>query len=338
MQNLPQTTEPKRLPELFAPLKPHMGALDRFLLEQIEAFEPEIRDRARYCLDNEGKRIRPSLIFFSGCEARVPVDPDLVKLAAIIEIVHLATLVHDDIMDGAELRRGRATVARAYGNETAVLLGDALFSHAVLLATEFPSAAICRRVALAMRRVCSGEILQTMQRRDSQVDLPTYRRIVDLKTAELFRVACQLGAELADRSPAFVEAVATFGRRLGVAYQIYDDLADLFGSQAKLGKTLGTDIETGKATLPLILLRESLPAGEAAQLDRALAGEGRADNARWIAQIRERGIFEQARQTVREEIEAAREAIAPFQSGFEGDAAAQLDALAALLRKQAEAL
>src|SRR5690606_26504005 len=158
------------------------------------------------------------------------------------ETVHLATLVHDDIMDEAEIRRNRATVARKYSNATAVLLGDALFSHAVFLATQFPTNEVCRCVAESTRKVCTGEILQTLQRGDPELSMETYLRVIDLKTAELFRAACHLGARLAGFDDDYVEASGAFGRHLGIAYQIYDDLTDLFGSQDKIGKTLGTDI------------------------------------------------------------------------------------------------
>ena len=167
-----------------------MQALDAYLGEQIASFEPEIRDFVDYCIDTSGKRIRPSLIFFSGWNSEGSVNKDLVQAATVVETVHLATLVHDDIMDEADVRRNRATVARNYGNHTAVLLGDALFSHAVYLATLFPTTEVCQRVAESTRKVCTGEILQTMQRGDPDLPLETYYRVIDLKTAELFYVSC----------------------------------------------------------------------------------------------------------------------------------------------------
>ncbi len=325
----------KQLPELFQLLQPHMRALDAFLLEQVESFEPEIREHVAYSMDTGGKRIRPSLIFFSGWKADGLVDSGLVKLAAVVETVHLATLVHDDIMDDADIRRNRATVARAYGNTTAVLLGDALFSHAVYLATQFPTTEVCRQVAESTRKVCTGEILQTMQRGDPEVSLETYYRVIDLKTAELFRVACRLGAELAGFPANYVAASGDFGRHLGIAYQIYDDLTDLFGSQAKIGKTLGTDIATGKATLPLILLRDRLPPADASALRQSLSGAAASDAPRWLETIRAMGIHDEVRQTIFREIELARAAIAPFSSLH---AASYLRTISELLWNQVEAL
>jgi octaprenyl-diphosphate synthase len=178
---------------VFARLKPHMAELDRFLREQIAVFEPEIRTMADYCIDTSGKRIRPALVFLSGWRPSGSPSPDLVKAAAVVELVHLATLVHDDIMDQADLRRNRRTAAREYGATAAVLLGDALFSHALHLAAQFPTTEVCLMVSESTRRVCAGEIVQTMRRGSTNITREDYWRIIDLKTAELFRASCHLG-------------------------------------------------------------------------------------------------------------------------------------------------
>lgn len=335
VSNTPDAEKAKLLPELFQMLQPHLRALDAYLIEQVRSFEPEIREHVSYSIDTGGKRIRPSLIFFSGWQGEDRVDESLVRLAAVVETVHLATLVHDDIMDGADIRRNRATVARAYGSATAVLLGDALFSHAVYLATQFPTTEVCRRVAESTRKVCTGEILQTMQRGDPDISLETYRRVIDLKTAELFHVACYLGAKLGGFDDGYVQAAGAFGRHLGIAYQLYDDLTDLFGSQEKIGKTLGTDVATGKATMSLILLRDRLPARDRAELRASLSGQADADLPRWLGLIRRAGIFEETRQCVFDEIDAARAAIRPF---ADLAPASYLHTISSLLWNQAEAL
>ncbi|EDY80997.1 polyprenyl synthetase superfamily [Verrucomicrobiia bacterium DG1235] len=312
-----------------------MKALDAFLMEQISQFEPEIREHAAYSIDTGGKRIRPSLIFFSGWQNDGQVDEKLVRLAAVVETVHLATLVHDDIMDEADIRRNRATVAKKYNNATAVLLGDALFSHAVYLATQFPTNEVCRDIAVSMRQVCTGEILQTMQRGDPDLDMATYFRVIDLKTAELFRVSCHLGARLAGFEDSYVQAAGAFGRHLGIAYQIYDDMTDLFGSQEKIGKTLGTDIATGKPTMPLILMRDRLPDDQAQLLRDSLSGKIEADVPHWLEKLREMGIFEEVRQAIFDEITKGRDAIAPFQNN---SSAPYLRTISDLLWNQVAAL
>jgi octaprenyl-diphosphate synthase len=173
-----------------------MAALDRFMQNEVEQFEPEIRRMAAYCLDTTGKRLRPTLVFVSGWQGEGMVPDDLVRAAAVVEMVHLATLVHDDIMDRAEIRRSRRTAAREFGPDAAVLLGDALFSQALHIAARFPTTEVCRVVSESTRKVCSGEIMQTLRRRDLNITLAEYRRMIDLKTAELFRVSCFLGARL----------------------------------------------------------------------------------------------------------------------------------------------
>ncbi len=294
---------------VFALLGPQMAELDRFLAAQLDAFEPEIRPLVEYCVDTSGKRIRPALVFLSGWQGPGRTTPDLVRVAAVVELVHLATLVHDDIMDNADVRRNRRTAAREYGSTAAVLLGDALFAHALRLTTEFPTAEICAAVAESMRRVCAGEIVQTLRRGSTNVTRADYHRIVDLKTAELFRVSCFLGSRLGGFPVGFEDAASRFGRHLGIAYQIYDDLVDFFGSESRIGKTLGTDLASGKLTLPLFVLMERLPAHEAAALTAELTGQQPPQLALRLRQMRERGVFGAVSAAVQTEIAAASAAL-----------------------------
>ena len=300
---------------VFGLLAPHMQALDKFLREQLGAFEPEIRTMVDYCIDTSGKRIRPALVFLSGWRGEERADrvsADLVRVAAVVELVHLATLVHDDIMDEADVRRSRRTASREFGPTPAVLLGDALFSHALHLATQFPTTEICAAVSESTRRVCAGEIVQTLRRRSTNITRADYQRIVDLKTAELFRVSCFLGAKLAGFSTGYVEAASRFGRHLGIAYQIYDDLVDFFGDESRIGKTLGTDLASGKLTLPLFALIERLPEADAAALAHEIAGERPPQLALRLEQMREVGIFGVVSDAVQAELGAAREALRDF--------------------------
>ncbi len=302
-------TQPHAFASVFSLLAPHMADLDRFLHGQLGAFEPEIRTMADYCIDTSGKRIRPALVFLSGWRGPAEVVPDLVRVAAVVELVHLATLVHDDIMDEADVRRNRRTASREYGATAAVLLGDALFAHALHLATQFPTTEICAAVSESTRRVCAGEIVQTLRRGSTNITRADYQRIVDLKTAELFRVSCFLGARLAGFTPDFVEAASRFGRHLGIAYQIYDDLVDFFGDESRIGKTLGTDLASGKLTLPLLVLLERLPAIERTALLGEVTGERPPQAAMRVRQMRELGIFSVVVAAVHAEIDAARAAL-----------------------------
>lgn len=304
---------PHAFGSVFARLKPHMAALDVFLREQITAFEPEIRTMADYCIDTSGKRIRPALVFLSGWRGEgVAPAADLIKAAAVVELVHLATLVHDDIMDGADLRRNRRTAAREYGPAAAVLLGDALFSHALHLAAQFPTPEVCHVVSESTRKVCAGEIVQTMRRGSTNITREDYWRIIDLKTAELFRVSCFLGARLTGASSVQVADVARFGRHLGIAYQIYDDLADFFGDEQRIGKTLGTDLSSGKITLPLQVLLERLSAPERVALTDEICGRQPVQMALRLRQMADLGVFPVVAESVHAEIAAATQALAPW--------------------------
>lgn len=312
-----------------------LAALDRFMQEQVEQFEPEIRAMAAYCLGISGKRLRPTLVFISGFRGEGVVDDALVRAAGVVEMVHLATLVHDDIMDQAELRRSRQTAARKFGPDAAVLLGDALFAQALHVASQFPTTEVCRLVSGSTRRVCTGEIMQTLRRRDTSVSLEDYRRMIDLKTAELFRVSCHLGAALSAQAEGFPAAADRFGHHLGIAYQIYDDLVDFLGEERQIGKTLGTDLATGKLTLPLMLLLERVPAGERDALVAALREGGAPALAASQRRMQELGIGAAVVAAVEREVEAALAALRPFE---QLPAVPLMHGLAALLRRQVAGL
>lgn len=308
----PPAAPPQDFAGLFERVAPQMAALDRFMRGEVEHFEPEIRGMAAYCLDTSGKRLRPTMVFVSGWQGDGAVSDDLVRAAGVVEMVHLATLVHDDIMDRAEIRRSRRTAAREFGPDAAVLLGDALFSQALHIASQFPTTEVCRLVSESTRRVCSGEIMQTLRRRDINISLAEYRRMIDLKTAELFRVSCFLGARLSGHEPGFAQAADRFGHHLGIAYQIYDDLVDFIGEEQRIGKTLGTDLATGKLTLPLMLLLERVSAEERAGMITALRGGEAVGLSASKQRMQELGIAAGVVQAIDEELAAAAAALVPF--------------------------
>lgn len=255
--------------EIVEPVKPFLDKVSKELSAQVEAFHPEITAYARYALTNQGKQIRPALVALSGAAAG-RTNESLLRVAVIIEMVHLATLVHDDIMDEADVRRCRPTVAANWGNEISVLLGDCLFAHAVTLASSFPTPEICRAVAKATNTVCSGEILQTNQRRNFRLKRPDYLKALEMKTGELFALSCELGSALSGASPVEQIALRGYGMAMGTAYQIYDDCLDLFGTESKAGKSLGTDLASGKITLPLLVVLENAAESEREMLENAV--------------------------------------------------------------------
>jgi len=238
--------------DIAAPAQPFLEKVAAQLALQISAFEPEIAGYAQYALVSQGKQLRPALVALSGAAAG-RTSENLVTVAVIIEMVHLATLVHDDVMDAAQMRRRRPTLAANWGNEISVLLGDCLFAQAVKLAAGFPTTEICRAVASATKTVCSGEILQTQQRGNFQLTLEEYFRMLAMKTAELFALSCELGSGQTKAPAPIRTALRNYGMALGTAYQVYDDCLDLFGQEFEAGKSLGTDLANGKFTLPILM-------------------------------------------------------------------------------------
>ena len=247
-----------------------LAFFENYLSDILDSLDKPVRSLAQRVLLGGGKRIRPLLVYHCGSDSP-DVTEDLLKVSAIIEIVHVATLVHDDILDRAKVRRARATIHTEIGDHSAILLGDALFSFALELATEFPTTRICNIVSSATRRTCSGEIMQTFARGNYDIALSDYFSFIQDKTGELFKASCQSGAFLAGHSVSTFEMVGEFGLSLGLNYQIFDDLVDSFGQSHEVGKCLGTDFDSGKITLPLIFLFQKLSTDESASLKAELS-------------------------------------------------------------------
>jgi octaprenyl-diphosphate synthase len=242
-----------------------LAFFENYLSDILDSLDRPVRELARRVLLGGGKRIRPLLVYRCGSDSPGVTD-DLLKVSAILELVHVATLVHDDILDQAKIRRSRATIHTEIGEHAALLLGDALFSFALELATEFPTTRICNIVSSATRRTCSGEIMQTFARGNYDIGLSDYFSFIQDKTGELFKASCQAGAFLAGHSEDILDVVGEFGLSLGLNYQIFDDLVDSFGRTDKAGKSLGTDFDSGKITLPLLFLFQKLSCEDATEL------------------------------------------------------------------------
>jgi octaprenyl-diphosphate synthase len=231
------------------------------IARQAAEFDPAIEGYVTYAIGGRGKRLRPLVALLSG-GASGGMTSGHVDLAVIVELIHVATLVHDDIMDEAERRRAQPTVNARWGNSLSVLLGDCLFAQALNLSTNFDNAEISRVIARAAREVCSGEIIQTQRRFDLHLAIDDYLRIVEMKTGSLFAAAAELGAVLNGADLETTRALKDFGRKIGAAYQIYDDCLDIAGNETDIGKTLGTDLRKGKMTLPILMLLRSAPSDE----------------------------------------------------------------------------
>lgn len=249
------------LAQVVETVQTQLDAVESRIAQQASEFDPAVEGYVAYAIGGRGKRLRPLVALLSG-GATGRITSAHVDLAVILELIHIATLVHDDIMDEAERRRGLPTVNARWGNALSVLLGDCLFAQALTLSTNFDNADVSRALAQAAKDVCSGEIIQTQRRFDLHLAIDEYRRIVEMKTGSLFSVAAELGAVLNEVEPATARAMKDFGMKIGTAYQIYDDCVDIAGNESVIGKTLGTDLRKGKLTLPVLLLLRSAPAVE----------------------------------------------------------------------------
>jgi len=231
-------------------VQPHLDEVERRIAQQTAAFDPAIEGYVTYAVGGRGKRLRPLLALLAG-GATGKIN------SGHLELIHVATLVHDDIMDEAERRRGQPTVNARWGNSLSVLLGDCLFAHALNLSTNFENADISRAIARAAREICSGEMIQTQRRFDLKLQVEDYLRIVEKKTGSLFAAAAELAALISEADSNVIETFKNFGFQIGTAYQIYDDCLDLAGSERATGKTLGTDLCKGKFTLPVLIFLRS---------------------------------------------------------------------------------
>jgi octaprenyl-diphosphate synthase len=273
---LPRADEVRRkLAAIYAPVADELVEAERIFGDELGSRYPFVQQLVEHCADFQGKRMRPALVLLTG-RACGGLNSDHAVLAAVVEMIHTATLVHDDILDEAMVRRHAATINAEWGNETAVLLGDYLFTHAFHLAASLESTLACRWIGRATNLVCEGEMMQVHNRGNLDLDESAYFEIIRGKTAELTAVSCRLGARYAGADDVTVAAMERYGRDLGVAFQIADDVLDLWGDERTSGKTLGTDLDKQKLTLPLIrLLATSTP--ETSEAIRALLAQPHPD-------------------------------------------------------------
>jgi octaprenyl-diphosphate synthase len=237
-------------------VQPRIEEVEARIAQQAAAFHPAIEGYVVYAVGSRGKRLRPLLTLLAG-GATGEINSGHVDLAVIVELIHIATLVHDDVMDEAERRRAQPTANARWGNSLSVLLGDCLFAHALTLSTNFENVEIGRAIARTAATVCSGEMIQTQRRFDLNLSVQDYLRIVEMKTGSLFSAAAELAAVISEAAPNVIETFKNFGFQIGTAYQIYDDCVDLAGSERATGKTLGTDLRKGKFTLPVLIFLRS---------------------------------------------------------------------------------
>lgn len=260
-QNLPISQQDKsllQLAEIYQPIKDELGDVERLLKQELENDVPWVDQLLQHISELGGKRIRPAFVLLSGACAGAPqsqsspISGAHIQMAAALEMIHTATLIHDDILDEATTRRHKPTVNSKWGDKVGLLLGDYLFTHAFHVASFAESPAALRALAASSNRVCQGEMRQNHWQGKYNLTEQDYLMMIAEKTAELCGCGCRIGALLSNASESDVERYEEFGTNLGVAFQIVDDVLDLIGRPEKVGKTLGTDVVNEKPTLPLI--------------------------------------------------------------------------------------
>lgn len=291
---------------------------ERFDTQLLSALEP-VNELCRYIERYRGKMLRPTLVFLSGMttDPNIQGEPsdDLITIAAVLEMIHMATLVHDDVLDDASMRRGSETVNAMSGNETAVILGDYLLARSYHLCSQLDTQKTALRVGEITAEVCEGEMLQLASRGRHDLSERTYFDIIERKTAALIAGATELGASHAGGTPDEVRAMHDIGHKLGTAFQIQDDLLDITGNELSVGKTLGRDMAKGKFTLPVI---HHLAQLDEKRRDSAIAFFTSADaddpgaRATLVEAMHETGSIVYARETATQHVSGAKAALAAF--------------------------
>ena len=302
-------------------LAPLLAEVGKAFERQLASDLPPVNTLCRHVERYRGKMLRPTMVFLCG-QAFGPVGERHVIVAATCEMIHMATLVHDDVLDEAEVRRKGHTVNHLRGNEVAVMLGDYLISNAFHLCSRAGDPVLNLRLGEVTNTLCEGELVQLSHREDLSLDERTYFEIVRRKTAVLIGACCELGAQLSGAPADAVAALRRFGEGIGVAFQIQDDLLDLEGRQDVVGKSLGRDLEKGKLTLPVII---HLAQASGEVRERTIEAIRARDGAALLAELTASGSLVAARSRAVELVAAARTELRHVPAGVSRDA---LDAAA----------
>lgn len=291
---------------LYAPVAAELAAAEDLLRGELTSDDPFVDSLVKHAFRLGGKRLRPALLLLSA-KATGQVERAHIVLSAVVEMIHTATLVHDDVLDEASLRRHRETINARNDNEASVLVGDFLFTHAFALASSLETTFACQTIGRATNTVCAGELRQIGSRSNFALSEAEYLSIIEAKTAELCACCCRLGAHYAGASGESEDALARFGRNLGVAFQIADDLLDLIGDEAAMGKSLGTDLEKQKPTLPMIQLLAQCGSQERRDAIALVASRDRTARQRLRALLEESGALAYTRQMAEQFAASARD-------------------------------
>lgn len=309
------------------PISADMGQVNTVIRQQLYSEVPLVNQVAEYIISAGGKRIRPVLVLLIANAYSYQGNAHH-ALAAVIEFIHTATLLHDDVVDESSLRRGKQTANALFGNAASVLVGDFLYSRAFQMMVTVGNARVMQIVADATNVIAEGEVLQLLNMHNPDVNEADYLRVIRSKTAKLFEASARLGAILAGSPPELEEACAMYGQALGTAFQIIDDVLDYDGDASEMGKNLGDDLREGKSTLPLIAAMQRGTPEQAAVIREAIEQGSTEQLPTIVSIVRETGALEVTRAAA---ISEARRAIAALQALPDNDFTAGLLHLASQL-------
>ncbi len=286
-----------------------MSAVDALIRQRLRSDVVLIRQVAEYIIASGGKRLRPALVLLS--TAAMGYEGTLRhELAAVVEFIHTATLLHDDVVDESDLRRGRQTANALFGNAASVLVGDFLYSRAFQMMVAVDDMRVMRVLADATNTIAEGEVMQLLNCHNADVTVDEYLKVIRFKTAKLFEAASRLGAVLAKGSEEVEDGFARYGMHLGTAFQLIDDVLDYSGDESTTGKHLGDDLAEGKPTLPLIHVMKHGAPQAAAAARHAIQTGGRGEFAAVLEAVHATGALEETRRCARAEAQAAIDALA----------------------------
>ncbi|MDI3490084.1 MAG: octaprenyl-diphosphate synthase [Thauera sp.] len=309
--------------QLFAPIAADMQAVDAVIRNRLYSDVVLIRQVAEYIIHSGGKRLRPALVLFTA-GAMGYKGTQHHELAAVVEFIHTATLLHDDVVDESDLRRGNKTANAMFGNAASVLVGDFLYSRAFQMMVGVDNMRVMRVLADATNVIAEGEVLQLLNCHNADVVIDDYLRVIRYKTAKLFEAASRLGGILGGADEELENRLAAFGMHLGTAFQLIDDVLDYSAEEADTGKHLGDDLAEGKPTLPLIHVMQHGTPEQAALVRGAIENGGRDDFAAVLAAIQATGALDETRRHAQAEAKLAIDAISTLPPSIFKDALLQL--------------
>jgi octaprenyl-diphosphate synthase len=300
-----------------------MLEVDKVIANRLSSEVPLVGQVSRYIISAGGKRLRPVLLLLI-CGALGYTGEQRYNLAAVVEFIHTATLLHDDVVDGSEMRRGLATANESFGNPASVLVGDFLYSRAFQMMVDAGDMRIMQILSDATNVIAEGEVMQLMNMHDPDLDEAGYLRVIRSKTAKLFEASARLGAILAKSDASIEEACAQYGQALGTAFQVIDDVLDYDGDPAVMGKNLGDDLREGKATLPLIIAMQRGTTDERNMIQQAIETGDLSQLNIILKTVRETGSLEASRLAAASEAQKAIEAVGQLKPSQYTDALLQL--------------